>query len=467
VIAISAQKYDYSEPIPIEPAVNDPPRVNEPEEQEERSSFAELLAGLLQNAEAGLDDLAVEKSQDGNKLNIFADLAEGGIDVEGFSDIDLSDAAIEKEYQNILSTEHLFNSSLDDAGEDIDIAQELDLRTLERLADLAAKMNASSASEKSQKSDDIKLENLKDPASQLLASLDANARKSVEEAAQLAAHATNDRKKRAVEQSASSDNAFAKNEKTESLSAKNRAGEENAAFLNRRDDNPTRLEEMRNRIRKDKVSLEVRDMRTSVMPNNAERAYALVETAASRVNVNAPVQEVTLELRLPDYGQSSQAQTSWEAKATNALENMLARELHQNFNGDIVRHASMALRNNGEGLIKLSLKPDVLGDVKIRLELSENKVTGHIVVESEEALNAFRREIASLEQAFRDSGFAEASLDLSLSADGAGADNQELEQGSYSHQMAASNYEAGFEQGTASIVDVFFGQRESAVNMLA
>ena len=460
MIAISAQKIDYSEPIPIEHAVNDPPMVDEPDEKEESSGFAELLAGLLQNAEAGLDDLAVEKSQDGNKLNIFANAIETDTSIESFTDIDISDAAIDNEYQNILSAEHLFNSSLDDdTGEDFDIAQELDAKTLRQLADLSAKRDTSSDS---QKVDNLKADNLNDPASQLLASLDANARKSVEEAL-----TSNESRKKRIGGEQSSAEALSKNEKTDNLSVKIKAGEENAAILNKQNDNPTRLEEMRNRIRKDKVSMEVRDMRTPVMPNNAERAFALVETAASRVNVNAPVQEVTLELRLPDYGQSSQAQTSWEAKANTALENMLARELHQNFNGDIVRHASMALRNNGEGLIKLSLKPDVLGDVKIRLELSENKITGHIVVESEEALNAFRREIASLEQAFKDSGFAEASLNLSLSADGAGADNQELEQGSFSQQMAASNYEAGFEQGTASIVDVFFGQRESAVNMLA
>jgi len=107
----------------------------------------------------------------------------------------------------------------------------------------------------------------------------------------------------------------------------------------------------------------------------------------------------------------------WEAKAGGtAVENLLARELHQNFNGDIVRHASMALHDGGEGIIKLALKPDSLGNVKIHLKMSENKVTGHIVVESEEALNAFKKEITSLEQAFRESGFTNAQLNLSLTA---------------------------------------------------
>jgi flagellar hook-length control protein FliK len=50
--------------------------------------------------------------------------------------------------------------------------------------------------------------------------------------------------------------------------------------------------------------------------------------------------------------------------------------------------------------------------------MAENKITGHIVVESEEALRAFEREIHSLEQAFRDSGFEGAELDFSLSQGG-------------------------------------------------
>jgi flagellar protein FlbC len=181
---------------------------------------------------------------------------------------------------------------------------------------------------------------------------------------------------------------------------------------------------------------------------------------------NIPVRELTLELRMPGQAQSS-AQTAWEAKAgTAAIENMLARELHQNFNGDIVRHASMSLHDGGEGIIKLALKPDSLGNVKIHLKLSENKITGHIVVESEEALNAFKKEIASLEQAFRDSGFTNAELNLSLTADQQSAD-QEQKAPSFFTGIAASRYDESYAGDSLPIVDVFFGQRHGTVNMLA
>jgi flagellar hook-length control protein FliK len=123
----------------------------------------------------------------------------------------------------------------------------------------------------------------------------------------------------------------------------------------------------------------------------------------------------------------------------------LARELHDNFNNDIVRHASMILRDEGRGTIRLALRPESLGNVKIRLEMAENKITGHIVVESEEALRAFEREIHSLEQAFKDSGFQGANLEMSLAADGRGAD--QFQQGEQARALlsvfaAASRYEA-------------------------
>jgi flagellar hook-length control protein FliK len=105
------------------------------------------------------------------------------------------------------------------------------------------------------------------------------------------------------------------------------------------------------------------------------------------------------------------------------FEEVLARELRQNLNSDIVRHAQLILREGREGTIRLSLRPETLGNVKIRLELTENRIAGRIIVESDEALRAFEREIASLEQAFRDSGYE--SADLLLSQDGSGGGREE------------------------------------------
>jgi len=233
-----------------------------------------------------------------------------------------------------------------------------------------------------------------------------------------------------------------------------------------------RLDVIRNRSRRDRVAFDIQDFRT---PSADKNAHVRVNAGLDTRVQGESTREITLELRLPSQGQSSQAvtqaNTSWESKAGTALENMLARELHQNFNGDIVRHASMALRNGGEGTIRLALKPESLGNVKIHLEMAENKITGHIVVESEEAMNAFKKEIASLEQAFRDSGYENAELDLSLTADGRNAQSDNASQDApFVPESAASRYDAGSASSAQQdmfLVDVFFRQSPASVNLLA
>jgi hypothetical protein len=184
--------------------------------------------------------------------------------------------------------------------------------------------------------------------------------------------------------------------------------------------NGGKLEEARREKRRN--SLEVHDLRSEEA--RAESAKSGGETL--KAAEPGETRDITVELRsaLQHRDAPSSAETNWETRSGRAVEDLLARELHQNLNSDIVRHASILLRDGGEGTIRLSLKPESLGNVKIRLEMAENKITGYIVVESEEALRAFEREISSLEQAFRDSGFQGADLEMSLAAGGGGADRR-------------------------------------------
>ena len=227
----------------------------------------------------------------------------------------------------------------------------------------------------------------------------------------------------------------------------------------------TRTEDTKSR-RRDKFSVEVRDHRTEKDSNavKMQRPFTAAENLTKRTETQS--REITMELKLPVQGQ-----TVWETKSGNngsvstAMENLLARELHQNFNGDIVRHASMALRDGGEGTIKLNLKPESLGNVKIRLEMSENKITGHIIVESKEALNAFRKELSALTQAFKDSGFASADLNLSLTSQGQETWEQDLNP--FTSGSAALSYDDASVFGNDhTTVDVLIGRNNGSVNIL-
>ena len=430
----------YTEPVPIDAVVSEPLKTNENEENEERSSFSEILAGLLQTQsteqfapDSSLDVLSAGQLKEGDILDFSAETQE--VDFEA-GDLELTD-----EFQSILlRTDQLFVSSLET---EITGENEL-LLEADRLKALADKTPLQTVSLAETGQDDA--------AAQL---------KIAQEAKDIAQMADNKKKS----------NTPSKVDSEDALSAKNKATEGKDTLLskvNEGKEQPSKLEEFRNRSRKDKVNIEVKDFRTISNPDGTQtRTFSIVETAAGRNNGQNAIQEINLDLRLPDQGQSSQLQNTWEVKSGVMLENMLARELHQNFNGDIVRHASVALRDGGAGTIKIALHPATLGNVKIHLEMAENKITGRIVVESEEALHAFRKELSALEQAFKDSGYASADLNLTLTADGSGEHNQEFNENSFSSRMAASSYQDGFDQETAPVMNVVLRNGTGQVNMLA
>jgi flagellar hook-length control protein FliK len=127
---------------------------------------------------------------------------------------------------------------------------------------------------------------------------------------------------------------------------------------------------------------------------------------------------VELRLELPQGRGPSPERGA--AESAGNFENLLAGELRGTLGEDIIRQAALILRDGGSGLIRLALKPESLGTVKIRLEMAENKVSGRIIVESDEVLRAFEREIQTLEQAFRDSGFDGASIEMAISSGNGG-----------------------------------------------
>jgi flagellar hook-length control protein FliK len=151
------------------------------------------------------------------------------------------------------------------------------------------------------------------------------------------------------------------------------------------------------------------------------------------------------------------------AKPAASFENFLVRVLQQNLNGSIVRQAQVMLREGGEGTIRLSLKPESLGKVKIHLEMAENKITGKIIVESGEGLRAFQHEMRSLEQTFRGEGFDGASLSLELDGRGERQNGESWRQDGERNATRTASSRYG---ETAAVA--FFGASRSAkqVNVL-
>ena len=450
-----------TEPVPVSTAVNEQPRFNEPEEYHNDKyldgTFAKLLSGLLQKTDDNLPEIELADSQEikteivvlsgeetdtQNDHGFIKNLREASTSEENFLDKKIPDEHL----ASIVNPEYYLASSV----KPIDLNDDF----LPGISGLSVLNNENHLPEAEIKSDFIAIKPEEPVVSQLVTSS--------------AAVAVNDETDKEIldkKESSLKDRFSIKTDEVKDNFIKEEKQEKIVDIRKQENDNPGRLDEFRSRQKRG-FTIEVKDNRTETVNalNNQTRTFSAIETSAGRTLGENSVRDITLDLRLPEA--RTLPQTTWEARAGSAaLENMLARELHQNFNGDIVRHASMALKDGGAGTIRIALHPESLGNVKIHLEMTENKITGRIVVESTEALNAFRKELSSLEQAFRDSGFADADLNLSLTADGQDTDNWEQEPNSFTPRMAALRLEG--EQDTLRTVDVFYEHTPGSINVLA
>jgi len=88
-----------------------------------------------------------------------------------------------------------------------------------------------------------------------------------------------------------------------------------------------------------------------------------------------------------------------------------------------VRTVGLVVRDGG-GEIRLTLKPESLGSVRIRLSLEDGKIEGRIVVDTPEARQAFEAGIDSLTRALQADGFQTGSLEVSVSGGNANDSRQ-------------------------------------------
>ena len=192
---------------------------------------------------------------------------------------------------------------------------------------------------------------------------------------------------------------------------------------------------------KERINVEFVDLRTDA---SKETGNVKGVTITQGQTPPKPDLEISVDLNVKSAN-SEAGKTGGETYQGRAFEDALAGKLRGDLSADIVRDATVIARNGGEGTIRLTLHPASMGNVKVRLEMTENKITGLIVVESDEALRAFERELPVLKKAFRDSGFSETNLEMSLAQDGRNygdRENREEREFSVLASVAASRYEA-------------------------
>jgi flagellar hook-length control protein FliK len=99
---------------------------------------------------------------------------------------------------------------------------------------------------------------------------------------------------------------------------------------------------------------------------------------------------------------------------------------------EVVKHTGIIVRDGGEGEIRLILKPETLGNVRIRISINNNSVEGRIVVENNSVKELFDASLDNLKASLRQEGFQSASLEVSVG-------NQKTRQEAENRQQAGSS----------------------------
>ncbi|MBO4705269.1 MAG: flagellar hook-length control protein FliK [Spirochaetaceae bacterium] len=172
--------------------------------------------------------------------------------------------------------------------------------------------------------------------------------------------------------------------------------------------------------------IQIVDLRTEQEPSDKSQKQGFSKQVTFDAKGNA---EISLSLASADKTALSEGgvQNGAEGLSKADFASMLSKELETSA-GELVKTGSIVLQNNGKGSINLILHPEQLGNVKIKLELSDNQVSGKIVVASREAYDAFKENISAIKEAFSASGFETGGFELAWGGSGNGGSQNQQEE---------------------------------------
>ncbi|CEM63340.1 flagellar hook-length control protein FliK [Treponema phagedenis] len=213
-----------------------------------------------------------------------------------------------------------------------------------------------------------------------------------------------------------------------------------------------------------KLVFDVQDLRTG------EAEQGTIHEAGSEVRVSTETApDATLEFRADSTVEGAAQNKQGVADAKPAQpQNVQSAFLQQiqSASTDIVQSGKIILRDNNQGLIRINLKPEHLGTVKINLELSgDKKLTGRISVASKEAYEAFKESLHDLTVAFEQGGFETAGFDLQWFGE---SNAKAFSDENMFHSLSAYESNSGLKSGNEFTEKQIYsyGQAE-AVNILA
>jgi flagellar hook-length control protein FliK len=98
---------------------------------------------------------------------------------------------------------------------------------------------------------------------------------------------------------------------------------------------------------------------------------------------------------------------------TEGPSNAVPEHFQETLRSEFVRRAGIIVRDGG-GELRLILKPESLGSVRINLNLSGNHIEGRIIVENNTVKEMFESQLTNLSQAFKEDGFESTALEVAV-----------------------------------------------------
>ena len=120
---------------------------------------------------------------------------------------------------------------------------------------------------------------------------------------------------------------------------------------------------------------------------------------------------------------------------------LLNKQLQEGGTKDLAKNIRFVLKDRNQGEIKLILKPEALGKVRIQLNLQENNIVGKIFVENNNVKQVFLNNLPDLTKALEESGFQTTSLDVQVGGGETGSHDRHHQERPVFFQREATDLE--------------------------
>ncbi len=148
---------------------------------------------------------------------------------------------------------------------------------------------------------------------------------------------------------------------------------------------------------------------------SSEKAFTLpVDTAGHLTEENTVDKNVKI-LQVDTLATKFENLSEYKSIFRNPVKSALFQQLKENINSKIVKQTGIFLKDGNNGEIKLVLKPENLGKVRIRIILQNDHIAGKIIVENSIVKEIFEKNLEQLYKEFENSGFLPGKLNVSVS----------------------------------------------------